>query len=311
VRAVHLELDELLAVDPHRPGGVDLRDDPALELEHAVGRVVRGGRVGLAELVDPLRDVRDGVRVDRADRRDDVLEHVLPVREHVEHDAAAVLGPVVPGRALRLLPVALEDPVAELAAHRQDPAEEAAVHQPLELEQAGQEELVLDHAVLDARGLGQPGQLQGAVERGGGGLLHVDVLARLDRLLERRLAQRGELGVEVDLVGRVRQRRVEVGGPRGQPVPGREGLELVRVAADQDRLGPDDRPVRQGEAALLAQGQDRADQVLAVAHASGDAVHHDAEGGAGHGALPSGRRGGCGGGARRPGAVQWKALSNR
>ena len=58
---------------------------------------------------------------------------------------------VVPRRPLRRLPVALEHPVAELAAHREDAAEEAGVDQHLELEQARQEQLVLHHAVLDRR----------------------------------------------------------------------------------------------------------------------------------------------------------------
>ena len=57
---------------------------------------------------------------------------------------------VVPRRPLRRLPVAFEHPVAELAAHGQDAAEEAAVDQPLQLEQAGQQQLVLHDAVLDA-----------------------------------------------------------------------------------------------------------------------------------------------------------------
>ena len=179
--AVDLELDQLVAVDPHRPGRVDLRDDAAVELEDAVRRVVGGRLVGLAVLVPAPRDVGGDVRGDRPDRREELLQHVVPVREHVDDDAAAVGRPVVPRRPLRGLPVALEDPVAELAAHRQDPAEEAAVDQPLELAQAGQEELVLHDAVLDAGRVGQPGQLDRAGQRLGGRLLGVDVLAGLDR----------------------------------------------------------------------------------------------------------------------------------
>ena len=79
-----------------------------------------------------------------------VVEHVAPVADHVEDHAAAVLGAVVPGRPLRRLPVALEHPVAELAAHREHAAEEAGIAQHLQLLQAGQEQLVLHGAVLDA-----------------------------------------------------------------------------------------------------------------------------------------------------------------
>ncbi|CAM5285557.1 hypothetical protein SALBM135S_03573 [Streptomyces alboniger] len=84
------------------------------------------------------------------------------MREHVDDDAAAVLGAVVPGRALGGLPAALEAPVAELPAHRQDPAEETGVDEPLQLEQARQKELVLDDAVLDAGVPGEPGEVEGA-----------------------------------------------------------------------------------------------------------------------------------------------------
>ena len=41
--------------------------------------------------------------------------------------AAAILFAIVPGRALRRLPVAFEDPVAELAANRQHAAEESGI----------------------------------------------------------------------------------------------------------------------------------------------------------------------------------------
>ena len=116
-RAVDLELDELVAVHPGGPARVELRDHAALELEDRVGRVVGGGRVGVALLVDALGDLGDRPRVHGLDATEQVLEHVVPVREHVDDDAAAVLGAVVPAGALRRLPVALEDPVAELAAH--------------------------------------------------------------------------------------------------------------------------------------------------------------------------------------------------
>ncbi|CAM5581020.1 hypothetical protein STENM223S_10907 [Streptomyces tendae] len=122
--AVDLELHQFVAVDAHRPGGVDLGDRAALQLEDAVGGVVGGGVVGLAVLVPALRDVGGGEGLHGRHPAEQLVEHVLPVREHVDDDAAAVLRAVVPRRALRLLPVALEDPVPELAPHGQDPAEE-------------------------------------------------------------------------------------------------------------------------------------------------------------------------------------------
>ena len=73
--------------------------------------------------------------------------------EHVDDDAAVVLFAVVPARSLCGLPVALENPVAELAADGEDAAEEAAVDESLELAQAGKEELVLHDANFDSGGL--------------------------------------------------------------------------------------------------------------------------------------------------------------
>ena len=58
-----------------------------------------------------------------------MVEHVAPMTQHVDDDAAIVLLAIVPRRALRRLPVAFEDPITELAAHAQDPAEVTAVDQ--------------------------------------------------------------------------------------------------------------------------------------------------------------------------------------
>jgi hypothetical protein len=73
------------------------------------------------------------------------------VAEHVEDDpTTTLLLAVVPRGSLGRAAVAVEDPVAKLAPDREDAAEETAVNEPLELEQAGQEKLVLHDAVLDA-----------------------------------------------------------------------------------------------------------------------------------------------------------------
>src|SRR5690606_19111973 len=57
VRAVDLEGDEVVAAYADVPAGIDMGDNAAFELEGGVGRVVRIGDVGLALLVDALRDV--------------------------------------------------------------------------------------------------------------------------------------------------------------------------------------------------------------------------------------------------------------
>src|SRR3954466_6062774 len=123
-------------------------DHAALELEGRIGRIVDIRLVGPAVLSDAFGDMRGAQAAHRLDLAEQVVEHVAPVAEHIEDDAAALGRLVVPARALGLLPVALEHPVAELAADGEEAADEAALDAELELLQAGEEELVLDDAVL-------------------------------------------------------------------------------------------------------------------------------------------------------------------
>src|SRR5699024_3906700 len=105
--AVHLELHELVTVNAHCPGGVDLGDDVLTtrtgDLEDSVSCVVGRGAVLLALLVPAGGDVGDGLGGHGLHRAEDALEYVVPVAEHIGGHAAAVLGPVVPTRPLRRL----------------------------------------------------------------------------------------------------------------------------------------------------------------------------------------------------------------
>src|SRR5215472_6511200 len=197
--------------------------------------------------------------------------------EHVEDDAAAILLAVVPRWPLRRLPVALEHPIAELAAHREDAPEEAGLDQHLELEQPGKKELVLHHAVLDASRFGRARHVERIRERLGDRLLAINVLAGRDRLAQELGAQLGGGGVEEQRVLAVLERGVEVAGPAREPVRLRQLRQLCLVAADEDRVGHHPVAVLERNAALRADGQNRADQMLGHAHAAGDAVHDDAE----------------------------------
>src|SRR5690606_5409564 len=98
--AVHLEDHQLVAVDAGAPGGVDLGNDAALQLEGGVGGVVGGGGVGAALLIPALRDVGGAEAGDGPHRGDDIVEDVAPVAEHIHDDPAAVLLAIVPGGAL-------------------------------------------------------------------------------------------------------------------------------------------------------------------------------------------------------------------
>ncbi len=290
VRAVHLQLEQLAAVDADRPRGVHRRDDAAGELEHRVGGVVRGHVVGLARLVPPPGQVGRTPRVDRADRAEQVLKQVLPVREHVEDDAAAVFRAVVPRGALRREPVAFEHPVAELEPDRQHPAEEALADQPAQLDHAGQEQLVLDDAVRDARRPRGLGQGEGGGGRGGHGLFRVDVLARRDGAGHGALPGAGDLGVEVDVDVGVAEHLVQARGPPGKAVPLGDRAQPLLAAADEDRLRVESGAVAERYPALLADGEQRPHEVLPVSHPAGDPVQGDVNDLARHGAAFRGVR---------------------
>jgi hypothetical protein len=252
-----------------------VRDDAPFELEGRVGGIVSGGGVSPAALVDAFRDVSRAEAADRLDVAKRAVEHVAPVAEHVDDDPATVFRAVVPAGTLCLLPVALEDPVAEIAAHGEYFPEESAVDQALELAKSGQVELVLHHAMLDPGVLGEVRQFQGDVEAGRDRFLTVNVLARRDRLAQATGAILRLLRIEVDRIVRVGQRLVEIRGPALDTVLCGEGGDLVRIASDQDRIDDDAFAVGGNHAALVANRHNRADQMLVCAHAPGDAVHDD------------------------------------
>jgi hypothetical protein len=103
------------------------------------------------------------------------------------------------------------------------------------------------------------------------------VLARRHGLLKRRSAQAGHGRIKHDVDRRVVDHRVQVGGPLGNLVHLSQFPDLRLVASDQDRLDLNFRAVFEGKAAVVADGEDGTEQVLAVTHSSGDAVHGDAD----------------------------------
>src|SRR5204863_7301121 len=179
--------------------------------------------------------------------------------QHAEHDAAAVLLAVIPRRPLGGHAIALEHPVAELAAYGEHPPEKSLFAQLAQLEQAGKPELVLHDAMLDARPLGRAVHINGLGERGRDGLLAVDVLSGGDGALEKLRPQLRRGGVEEDLV-RAFERRIEIGGPACDAVLARELLDLRGVASNEERIGHQACAVLERDAALLANFEDRADE---------------------------------------------------
>jgi hypothetical protein len=95
--AVELELDQLIAVNPHAPGRVDRGDNTVGKLEHRVRRVVGVGTVRRPVLVDPLRNAGHSACGNRLHRADQVF---LGTRErrHFPPGSADVPAPI--GRML-------------------------------------------------------------------------------------------------------------------------------------------------------------------------------------------------------------------
>jgi hypothetical protein len=180
-----------------------------------------------------------------------VVEHVTPVTEHVDDDAAVVLLTVIPRWPLRQNGVALKDPIAELAAHAEQAAEEALLAERAVFHEAGEPEFVLHDAVFHAGLLREFVEFVGFRGGDGGGFLAVDVFAGGDALGDTVETAAGGLGVEVNGVGLVGERGVEIRGPLYAFVHGRELLELRFVAADEHERRDDALAVAELDAALL------------------------------------------------------------
>ena len=102
------------------------------------------------------------------------------------------------------------------------------------------------------------------------------------RALEQLGAHLRRAGIEEDRVVGIGERRVEIGRPARDVVLLGEPLDLLAIAADEDRVGHQPVAVAEDDAALVADREDRADQVLVVAHAAGDAVHDQPQPPLGH-----------------------------
>jgi hypothetical protein len=106
---------------------------------------------------------------------------MAPVAEHIDNGAAALLPAIVPGRTLPGLPVLLENPVAELTAHREDSAKETAFNQAFEFAQTGEKEFILHDAVPDASSFRAAHQIKRIIERCCGQFFAVDMFSGCNR----------------------------------------------------------------------------------------------------------------------------------
>ena len=92
-----------------------MADNPILELEGGIGRIVCRASVRFPGLIPPLWHVRHSQAGKARDLPEEVLYHILPVTDHIDDYAAIVFLPVVPGRSLELLEFTGEYPISEFA----------------------------------------------------------------------------------------------------------------------------------------------------------------------------------------------------
>ncbi len=114
---VHVQGKQVVAANARRPGRVELGDDPAFQLKGGVAGIVGGGFIGVALLVDALFDVGRTQAGHGFYFAKKMIQHVTPVTEHIDNDAAVVFFAVVPGRPLRRYAMAFKDPISKLPAY--------------------------------------------------------------------------------------------------------------------------------------------------------------------------------------------------
>src|SRR3954447_21855465 len=127
LRSVYLNGEKVVSPHPHRPRGVEVRDDAALQLERGVRRIVGSALVWLSALVAPLRYMRRTQARHRLNLAEKVIEHITPMAQHVDDDAAAIFLAIVPRRPLTRYGVPFEHPVPEFTTNGKHPAEEAEI----------------------------------------------------------------------------------------------------------------------------------------------------------------------------------------
>jgi hypothetical protein len=142
--------------------------------------------------------------------------------------------------------------------------------------------------MLHARGSRQPRQFERRRQILGGRLLAVNMLAGGDRLANAGGAHGGGLGVEIDCIVGVGQTLREVGAPALDSVGLCQGAQAALVAPDQHRVGVERVAIGERDAALAADCNDRADQMLVSAHPPGHAIHDNADRLLGHRCAPLG-----------------------
>ena len=134
---INLEGEQIVAAQARGPRTGDGAGDTAFELDQGGNRVLDIDTIARASFVDALG--RRGGQRNRhaANPAEQSLDHVTPMRKHIEHEAAAILAPVIPARPLAGLRGAVKNPPAEFNAKTGDAAEKIARRKTRELHEAG------------------------------------------------------------------------------------------------------------------------------------------------------------------------------
>jgi hypothetical protein len=96
MRAIDLHRQQVIAAHAHGPGAVELADHIAFALKGGVAGVVAGAGVGFAAFVEAFRQVRGSEAAHGLHFAKEIVDHIAPVAEHIDDDAAAVFLAVVP-----------------------------------------------------------------------------------------------------------------------------------------------------------------------------------------------------------------------
>ncbi len=125
--------------------------------------------------------------------------------------------------------------------------------------------------------MGKIGDVEGFYERVGDGFLGINVLSRRDRAGQQIGPHLRRPGIEKYSVVGSLQSGIEIGRGARDAMRRGECRHFFGVAADKNRVGHDAIAIGERDAALIANGHDRADEMLVQPHAPGDAVHNDAK----------------------------------
>ena len=131
VRSIDLETQQFVAINPDAPRGVHLGNYSAVQFKNRVGSIVCRCGIAGAIFIRPPGNMGAAQGAYRAHRSEKIVEDIAPVTKHVDNDTASIFFPIIPGGALRRLPVSLKNPITKLSANRKDPAEKAIFNKGL------------------------------------------------------------------------------------------------------------------------------------------------------------------------------------